>query len=137
MNLTALVTDNISELLVKIIDFTKNRHKILMRNINDIDKPNLIPMDLPADEFSQSIEYALMEHVTNQRLVLCDSENVKFGFGGSFDAMPIVDEQAGYILQDSRDEYLEYQVNKLMENSLNQRLAKELVKQKLHIANEF
>ena len=137
MNLTALVTDNISELLVKIIDFTKNRHKILMRNINDIDKPNLIPMDLPADEFSRSIEYALMEHVTNQRLVLCDSDNVKFGFGGSFNAMPIVDEQARYILEDSRDEYLEYQVNKLMENSLNQRLAKELVKQKRHIANEF
>ena len=130
MNLSSLITDNITELLVKVIEFTQARQKLLSRNINNIDDPGFVPKDLAVDEFSELLHSAIHEHVRNQRLVLRDTENVKFGLGGSFEVKPIVDEYAKELLEENQDEYLELQINKLLENSLNQRVAAELLRQK-------
>lgn len=130
MNLTSLITDNIAEILVKIIEFTQTRQKILTRNITNIHDPGFVPKDLAVDEFSNSLNNAIDEHILNQRLVLRDTENVKFGTSGSFEMKPLVDECGKELLEESRDEYLELQINKLSENSLNQRVAAELLRQK-------
>jgi flagellar basal body rod protein FlgB len=130
MNLTSLITDNITEILVKIIEFTETRQKILTRNITNIHDPGFVPKDLAVDEFSNSLNNAIDEHIRNQRLVLRDTENVKFGVSGSFEVKPLVDECGRELLEESRDEYLELQINKLSENSLNQRAAAELLRQK-------
>ncbi len=130
MNLTSLITDNITEILVKIIEFTETRQKILTRNITNIHDPGFVPKDLAVDEFSNSLNNAIDEHIRNQRLVLRDTENVKFGVSGSFEVKPLVDECGKELLEESRDEYLELQINKLSENSLNQRVAAELLRQK-------
>ncbi|MHC4489257.1 MAG: hypothetical protein ACYS9C_07625 [Planctomycetota bacterium] len=130
MNLTSLITDNIAEILVKIIEFTETRQKILTRNITNIHDPGFVPKDLAVDEFSNSLNNAIDEHIRNQRLVLRDTENVKFGVSGSFIVKPLVDECGKELLEESRDEYLELQINKLSENSLNQRVAAELLRQK-------
>jgi len=121
MNLTSLITDNIAEILVKIIEFTETRQKILTRNITNIHDPGFVPKDLAVDEFSNSLNNAIDEHIRNQRLVLRDTENVKFGVSGSFEVKPLVDECGKELLEESRDEYL---------NSLNQRVAAELLRQK-------
>ncbi len=130
MNLTSLITDNIAEILVKIIEFTETRQKILTQNITNIHDPGFVPKDLAVDEFSNSLNNAIDEHIRNQRLVLRDTENVKFGVSGSFEVKPLVDECGKELLEESRDEYLELQINKLSENSLNQRVAAELLRQK-------
>ena len=130
MNLTSLITDNITEILVKIIEFTETRQKILTRNITNIHDPGFVPKDLAVDEFSNSLNNAIDEHIRNQRLVLRDTENVKFGVSGSFEVKPLVDECGKELLEESRDEYLELQINRLSENSLNQRVAAELLRQK-------
>ena len=130
MNLTSLITDNITEILVKIIEFTETRQKILTRNITNIHDPGFVPKDLAVDEFSNSLNNAIDEHIRNQRLVLRDTENVKFGVSGSFEVKTLVDECGKELLEESRDEYLELQINKLSENSLNQRVAAELLRQK-------
>ena len=130
MNLTSLITDNITEILVKIIEFTQNRQKILAQNITNIHEPGFVPKDLAVNEFSSSLNNAINEHIRNQRLVLCDTENVKFGVSGSIEVKPLVDECSRELLEENRDEYLELQINKLSENSLNQRLAAELLRHK-------
>ena len=130
MNLLPLITDNITELLVKIIEFTQTRRKILSRNVKHAHKPGFIPKDLAVDEFSSLMNQAISEHIQNQRLVFHDTENIKFGLAGSFEINPIVDRQAKQILEKDRDQYLELQIHKLAENSLNQRLAAELLSQK-------
>ena len=130
MNLTSLITDNISEILVKIIEFTQIRQTILTRNINNINLPGFIPKDLAVNEFSEMLSYAIDCHIQNQQLVLCDTENIKFGTNGCFEARALPDKHADNLLKTNRDEYLELQINKLMENSLNQRIAAELFKQK-------
>jgi flagellar basal body rod protein FlgB len=130
MNLTSLITDNITEILVKIIEFTHNRQKILAQNITNIHKPGFVPKDLAVEEFSSSLNNAINEHIRNQRLVLCDTENIKFGVSGNIEVKPLVDECSRELLEENRDEYLELQINKLSENSLNQRLAAELLRQK-------
>ena len=73
---------------------------------------------------------AVDEHVRNQRLILHDTENIKFDMGGWLEARPIVDELSKKLFEENREEYLERQINKLWENSLNQRLAAELLRQK-------
>jgi len=136
MNLPTLATDNITELLLKIITFTQTRQKILIQNINAMHRAGFEPKDLPVDEFSTLMQLAVTEHIHNQRLVLCDGPNVKFGANGSFEAIPAIDEQARRLLGQNRDEYLRNQICKLLENSLNQRIATELLKNK-HANEQF
>ena len=130
MNLTSLITDNITELLVKIIKFTQTRQKILTRNITNVNNPKFVPKELAVNEFSGSLNNAIDEHIQNQRLILRDTENIKFGISGSFEIMPIIDEYSKKLLEKKRDEYLKLQIDKLLENSLNQRVAAELLRQK-------
>ena len=137
MNLASLITDNIAELLVKIVEFTQTRQKILSRNINNVHSFGFVPKDLEVDEFSELLSEAIDEHIRNQRLVLRDTENIKFGISGSFEAKPVVDEYAKELLEESRDEYLELQISKLLENSLNQRVAAELLRQKQGMISIF
>jgi len=130
MNLTSLITDNITEILVKIIQFTQTRQKILTRNIINIHNPGFVPKDLAVNEFSELLNNAINEHVRNQRLVLRDTENVKFDVSGSVEVKLVVDEYGKELLEENRDEYIELQINKLLQNSLNQRVAAELLRQK-------
>lgn len=137
MKIASLITDNITELLVKIIEFTRTRHKILARNISDIGSLGFVPKDLLAEEFSDLLNSAIDEHIANRRLVLRDTENVKFGMGGVFKVKPIVDKYAKELLYENRDEYIKLQKNKLLENGLNQRVAAELLKRKQGLTSFF
>jgi flagellar basal body rod protein FlgB len=130
MNLPTLTTDNITEVLLKIIEFTQSRQKILFQNINSIHSDGFAPKDLPVDEFSRLMAQALAEHACTGRLILRDGQNVKFGANGSFEATPIIDEDANSLFQQNRDEYLKKQIDKMLENSLNQRIAADLLRQK-------
>lgn len=130
MNLPETITDNITELLVKIIEFTHIRQKILTQNINNIHLAGFEPRDLAVDEFSRVLNIAIIEHSRNNRIVLCDTESVKFGVSGKIEAKPVIDEPAKSLLERNQDKYLESQVKKLLENSLNQRIAADLLKQK-------
>lgn len=137
MNIASLITDNIAELLVKIIEFTRARHKILAQNISDIDRHEFAPKDLVADEFSNLLNSAIDEHIAYRRLVLRDTKNIQFGISGSFKVKPVVDKYATELLEENRDKYIELQKNKLLENALNQRVAAELLRQKQGMTSVF
>jgi flagellar basal body rod protein FlgB len=130
MNLMSLITDNITEILIKIVKFTQTRQKILIQNIINVQNPGFVPRELEVDEFSNLINNAIDEHVRNQRLVLRDTENIKFGVSGNIELKSIVDEHGIKLLEENRNEYIERQINKLWENSLNQKVAAELLRQK-------
>ena len=135
--MTSLITDNVTELLTKIIEFTQMRQKVLIQNINNIDTCGFTPGDLTVKEFADSLNTALDEHIQNRRLVLCDSKSIKFGNGGSLLLKIVPDKYAQKLLEENRDEYLELQINKLLENSLNQKMAAELLKQKEKMTSAF
>jgi flagellar basal body rod protein FlgB len=130
MNQQLLVTDNVAEVLVKIIEFTNTRQKILTENLNNIHNGDFVPKDLAVEEFSEQLHSAIDEHIANKRLLLCDTENIKFGSDGSFSVKAVVDEEALEHFKKDKDRYIDTQINKLLENALNQRLAAELLKQK-------
>ncbi|MBN1805414.1 MAG: hypothetical protein JW837_09200 [Sedimentisphaerales bacterium] len=130
MNATPLATDNITEILVKIIEFTHARQKIIIRNITSMNIPGFVPQKLAVKEFSDLIDDAIDEHIQNQRILLCDTENIKFGVNGNFEVKPIEDKESKLLLEKNRDKYIELQTKKLLENSLNQRVAAELLRQK-------
>lgn len=130
MNLMSLLKDNVTEILIKIVKFTQTRQKILIQNIINVQNPGFVPKELEVDEFSDVLNNAIDEHVRNNRLVLQDTENIKFVDSGGIELKPIVDEHGIKLLEEDRDEYIERQINKLWENSLNQKFAAELLKQK-------
>ena len=130
MNYTSLITDNVAELLFKIIEFTQTRQKILIQNIYDIHNLGFVPKDFLVDEFSDLLNDAIDEHVQNRRLVLRDTENIKFGVDGAIEVKPVIDAYAEELLEENQDEYIKLQINKLLENSLNQRIAAQLLRQK-------
>ena len=130
MNLTSLITDNITEILIRIVKFTRKRQKILVQNIINVHKPGFVPRELEVDEFSTVLNDAIDEHVERQRLVLSDTETIKFCADGDMELMPVVDEHGEKLLGENRGEYIEWQIDKLWENSLSQRVAAELLRQK-------
>ncbi len=130
MNLLSLTTDNITELLIKIIEFTQIRQRILTQNIRSIHIAGFIPKDLAVEEFCELLNNAIVEHIRSQRLVLRDAEGIKFGLNGSVEIESVVDEYAKELLEEDRGDYLRLQKSKLSENSLNQRVAAELLRQK-------
>ena len=137
MNLASLTTDNISELLVKIIEFTQSRQEILTENIKNIHSSGFVPKDLAVGEFCWQLTRAIDEHVRSRRLLFCDTENIKFGAAGNFEAIPTVDKYAKELLEEDKDEYFRLQINKLLENSLSQRIAAELLKQRKGMVTIF
>ena len=130
MDAGPLITDGITELLVNVIEFTNIRQKILNQNINNMHTPGYVPQDLPIDEFSELLDDAIDEYIQSQQFLLCDSPNIKFDGGGLY-VKPVSDGAAASLLEEDRDKYLESQIDKLMENSLNQRLAAGLLRQKV------
>ena len=131
---SSLITDNISEVLVKIIEFTKARHEILSENLSNTENPEFVPKDLAVEEFSSLLQSALKEHIQNKRIVFFDSDNIKFDINSRFKVKAIVDAYAKELLKENRDEYIKLQVNKLLENSLNHKVAAEILRQKKAIA---
>lgn len=127
---TAFVADNISDVLVKIIHFTQLRRRVLHENLQQAEAPGFTPKDMPVREFAEALNEAVAEHLQNRRLLFRDTANIKFGANNTMEAWPVVDPHAHALLQTSRDEYTELQINKLLENCLNRRVAEELLRQK-------
>ena len=130
MNLMPPITDNVTEVLLKVIEFTRRRETVLYQNILNVRTTEFVPKDLAVDEFSRLLSEAVDEHILNRRLVLRDTPNVKFGEEGTFELAPVVDTHASRLLENNYDRYLELQIHKLLENSLNQRVAAQLLRQK-------
>lgn len=134
MDLLSLIPDNIAEVLVEILRFTELRRRILHDNIHRVDAPAFIPQDMPVREFAEVLNDAIVEHLRNRRLLFRDTMNIAFGANGSTRIRPVADTCAHALLHKSRDEYLELQVNKLLENALNRKVAAELLRQKCGVA---
>ena len=101
MKQQTVAPDNITEILVKIIEFTKKRQKILIRNINNIQNKTFIPKDLDADEFSDILSAALYDHQRTGWLILRDGRYTKFGANGTFQTNPLTDTNAKLLLKES------------------------------------
>jgi hypothetical protein len=92
--------------------------------------PAFVPRDLDVYAFCNVLNNAIAGHIQSRRLVFRDTDNIKFGPSGSFEANPIVDRFAKELLEQDSNKYLELQIHRLGENSLNLRIAKELLRQK-------
>ena len=130
MNITATFTDNITEILNKILDFTKQRHNILTDNIVNVNLDGFKPKDLDSSGFADTMSLAVYEHVQSERLLLRDNDNIKFVENGFLETTPIIDENAESILKADKEIYLKTQIKKLSENLLNRKVAEQLLKQK-------
>lgn len=130
MDMLSLIPDNITEVLVEILRFAELRRRILHDNIHGVDTPAFVPQDMPVREFAEVLNDAVAEHLRSGRLLFRDTMNIAFGPSGSARIRPVVDTHAHALLQKSRDEYMELQVNKLLENALNRKVAAELLRQK-------
>lgn len=130
MNLISLTTDNISEILNLMIEFTQVRQKLLIQNITNMHFPGYVPKDVEVEEFSSMLNCAIDEHIRTKRLVLCDTKNIKFGFNGDFKITPVDDLLSRELIEANIEKYIEMQIDKLWENSLNQKVAAEMLKHK-------
>ena len=92
-------SDNLTEILLKVLEFTQIRQKILVSNFRDFDKPGFVPTDLPCGEFSDVLNIALNEQEKNNRLLFIDTNNIKFMRGGSFEAGAVPDNYAKYLMK--------------------------------------
>ena len=130
MDFSATTTDNITEVLDKILEFTKRRDRVLIQNIKEVHTKGFVPKDLDVMEFAELMSFAITEYIRSERLLLRDTENLKFGAEGSFETLPIVDEYAKEILERDTKKYLEIQIKKLSENLINNKVAIELLEHK-------
>jgi flagellar basal body rod protein FlgB len=126
MNLTR-TESHLVDILEKIIDFTNLRDRIITDNILNVNKPNFEPHDVDAGEFADVMAEALKEYIANNRLILRDSNSIKFTENGSFECLPVCDKYAKKLFQNNIQQYIELQIARLSENLLNCRIAKEML----------
>jgi flagellar basal body rod protein FlgB len=127
---TTAISDNLTEILLKVLEFTHLRQKIIVSNFRDLDKPGFVPTELPCREFADVLNIALNEQEKNNRLLFIDTHNIKFFRDGCFEARTVPDNYAKYLLKISIERYRRYQVDKIIENALNQKFAAQLLQQK-------
>ncbi len=127
----------LAEILSVIIDFTKRRDKLLSRNIFNINNRDYEPVDLDVEGFSDTIALALYEYMTNERIVMKDTEDVRFRGNGKFSIKPKVDKYAKQLFEKDIEKYLEFQIKSLTENMINLRVAKRLLNQSLSVGAEI
>ena len=130
MESASYITDNIEEVLVKIIKFTRFHHKILLDNICNIHLSDFAPKSLDSEGFAELMNQALAEHMNHNRLLWSDSQTIRFGCEGEFEVEAVIDKQANDLFENDKSRYLQKQKKQLMENLLNNRIAVELLKQK-------
>ncbi len=130
MNLSQTVTDNVTELLHKIVEFTDHRRGVLTKNILNCNIAGFVPRDLDTEEFATVMSCAVSEHIKSKRLLFCDAENIKFGQEGSFDSIAVVDEEAKMLFEKDINKYLELQMERLLNNLLNSKIARRLLEQR-------
>ncbi|HNS22102.1 MAG TPA: hypothetical protein PKH24_16480 [Sedimentisphaerales bacterium] len=136
MDSLSLIPDNVAAVLLEILRFTGLRRRILHDNIRCVDTPGFLPQDMPVQEFAEVLNNAVAEHLRNRRLLYRDTRNIAFGPNGSTRIRPVVDDHAHALLHQNRDEYLELQVEKLLENALNRKVAMELLRCKCGVCPE-
>jgi hypothetical protein len=137
MDLPPLVQDNIGEVLVKIIGFTDLRRSILHGNIHNLHAAGYVPQDLPVLEFAEVLDSAVTEHLQNHRLLFQDTLHIRFGPNGVMHIRPVVDEYAKTLLDSDPDEYLELQIDRLLENTLNRMVAEQLIRQNVEVSGNL
>jgi hypothetical protein len=130
MKMSSAITDNITEVLNKIGEFTRRRREIIAENILNVNMPGYEPKDLNAGEFANLMAQAISEHIQNSRLMLCDGRTIRFGANGSFEAEPVVDAKAARLLASDSKSYLLHQFEKLTETLVNNQVAGALLVKK-------
>jgi len=123
-------TDNVLDVLNMILEFTDRRGKVLHNNIVNVKSNNYRPTDLDATAFADQMAAALSEHLINDRIILVDSENIKFGPNGSFDATSMDDNNAQYLFENDKKMYLKHQMKKIAENQANKKVATMLIERR-------
>ena len=128
------IADNLDDILVKVISFTSLCHGIFLDNIRNIHRLGFTPKCLDAEKFADLMNRALAEHINHNRLLWSDSRTIRFGRNGDFEIEAIVDEQARELFRSDKDKYLQKQKQRLVENSVNNKIAVELLRQKRRAA---
>ena len=126
------VTDHIQELLVLVVRFTRARRHVLINNLRRMDREGFVPQDLAVEEFTQQLHLAINEHVLRRRLVLRDNPHVRFGAQGRLELVPETDCTAQELLNRDSEAYLRYETQRLVETSLNERLAMKMLRSHVH-----
>jgi flagellar basal body rod protein FlgB len=134
MDLSSLIRDNIDDVLVKIIQFTHIRHKVILENINNYCSVGFVPRQVDVEDFAKVISVALSEHQRTRRLVLCDSESVSFMPNGRLSIKLKIDAAAKRLFEQDFDQYLHLQQQRLNENTINNKTACALLGHKLRVA---
>ena len=122
--------DHICYILELIIRFTNQRHDLITHNIADINDDNFVPLEFPVQDFAKTIENAIVECICSERLLLKDTDMIRFGVDGSVEVESVIDEKALELFEKDINAYMELQADKLSENSVNNRVAKKLLHQR-------
>jgi len=134
MDLSSLIRDNIDDILVKIIQFTHIRHRIILDNIKNCRAAGFVPKYVDVEDFAKVISVALAEHQRSKKLSLCDSHAISFSFGGRLSIEPEADIAAQKLFAQDFERYICLQKQRLNENVANNKTACALLRHKMRSA---
>jgi len=128
MTMSAITTDHVDELLILVIRFTRARRVVLIDNLLHMDVDGFVPKDLAVLEFSEQLHVAISEHISHRRLILRDKPHVRFGRLGRLYLLPQTDQLAKGLLESDIRAYIQYQMHRFLENTLNEEVALKMLR---------
>lgn len=130
MQVKAPEVNHINELLAILVAFTGLRRQVLANNLSKMDASGFSPQDLAIDEFSEVIDNAISEYLLHERIILFDTDAIRFGPDMALELKSVPDPQARVLLEHDRQGYVEYQTKSLLENAFNEKVALRLLETK-------
>lgn len=121
MNMISLLTDSISEILIRIINFTCARQKYtVQRNVTDIDEFECLDRELLLKRYYDLILDSIDDYVV-YRYLAPRSIVIKYGSCRSIVSMSVTHGHNKSLSEKDRDEYYSWQNKRVWENSIIER----------------
>jgi flagellar basal-body rod protein FlgB len=115
MILSAMFNNSGTAPLDRVIQFTENRHKILVNNLANIDTPGYVMQDLNVNKFQQDLKNAI-ERKTLSNESSAEPANAK------------TDHNQYLLFHDQNNRSVEKQVSQITENTVAHNVAVELLR---------
>ena len=123
-----LISETNVPVLEQVLQFTAQRHQVLVNNIANIDTPGYVAQDLSMSDFQNALAKALGEQQTSGGPLMLSGQQVKTDASGRLTTTPQPVSGLGVTFHDGASRQVEKEMTALAENTLTYNIAAELMR---------
>ena len=123
-----MISETTMPALEQVLQFTAQRHEVLVNNIANIDTPGYVAQDLSVSDFHNALAKAMGDQQAGGGPLVLSGEQVKTDGSGRLTTTPKPVSDLGVTFHDHATRQVEKEMTALAENTLTYNIAAELLR---------